>query len=84
MSDLAFSARLASVRATPSRANDVRTVCRIQFEAHDLGVVDELVELLADNLEISLRRLPPEPTPMELAINGEVLPPSAGRRRTRR
>lgn len=86
-------ARLASVRATPSRADDVRTVVRVMLELHDVPV-DPLVELLDEQVIFSVARAAPTPTPLEEAIaeapepqhaNGTydepVVIPSAGRRR---
>jgi hypothetical protein len=51
---LDFSARLASIRSTPSRADDVDTVTRIVLEAHDLEGVEWLTNRLGQDLAISV------------------------------
>ena len=83
-----FRARFASSRTTPSRADDARTVTRLQFEAHDISV-DELHEMLSETVMLQVMLAPPAMTPMEEAIevskNGSaaatVVVPDAGRRR---
>ncbi|HXJ31404.1 MAG TPA: hypothetical protein VNG35_12235 [Gemmatimonadales bacterium] len=82
--------RLASVRATPSRADDVRTVVRVLLEFHDIPV-DSLIELLDEQVGVVIARAAPAATPLEMAIarapetNGtstdSVTLPAAGRRR---
>jgi len=71
-----FAARLASIRSTPSRSDDVSTVTRILFEAHDISV-DALVRELGEDLVVDWARRGPTPTPLEEAIeasstNGRV------------
>jgi len=86
-----FYARIAAVRGTPSRADDVRTVVRINLEAHDLDPA-WLFENLGDAVSIELRSIPPPKLPMDEALeqtyesyetNGqaEVGPVQQGRRR---
>ncbi len=82
-----FRARLAAVRGTPSRADDVRTVVRLNLECHDLPGDDWifLATNIGEELAIHLEHAPPAPTPLEEAIDAateqEVVVPSAGRRR---
>lgn len=88
-----FTARLAAVRATPSRADDVKTVTRISLEAHDISV-DALVEILGDDVRVNLVKAAMPLTPIEQAIdeaedvetedqgtNGHDVEVSVGRRR---
>lgn len=84
-----FAARVASVRITPSRADDVATVIRVIVEAHDI-TCDPLVELIDKQVAVRLDLLPLPLTPIETAIaeadddrseGNSVLVPSAGRRR---
>jgi hypothetical protein len=87
-----FRARLASVRTTPSRSDDARTVTRVMFEAHDIEV-DPLNELLDKDVFLTLHEAPVARTPLEAAIasaspngvgesaEGTASIPSAGRRR---
>jgi hypothetical protein len=86
---LEFSARLASIRSTPSRSDDAETVTRILFEAHDLEGVEWLTNRLGQDLAISVGsagRLPLDEAledlaaPDEPATNGSV-EVSAGRRK---
>jgi hypothetical protein len=82
--------RLASVRATPSRAEDARTVVRVMLEFHDIPV-DPLIELLDEQVGVAIARAAPAATPLEMAIatapetNGTlddpITLPAAGRRR---
>lgn len=48
-----FRARLAAVRGTPSRADDVRTVVRLNLEAHDIPS-DWLFSQLGEDLTVDL------------------------------
>ncbi|HKE93910.1 MAG TPA: hypothetical protein VKB34_06370 [Povalibacter sp.] len=48
-----FKARLAAVRGTPSRADDVRTVVRLNLEAHDISS-DWLFSQLGEDLVVNL------------------------------
>jgi hypothetical protein len=48
-----FKARLAAVRGTPSRADDVRTVVRLNLEAHDVPT-DWLFSQLGEDLVVNL------------------------------
>jgi len=48
-----FRARLAAVRGTPSRADDVRTVVRLNLEAHDIPS-DWLFSQLGEDLVVNL------------------------------
>ena len=73
-----FTARLAAVRATPSRADDVKTVTRIVLEAHDISV-DPLVEFLGDDVRVTLATVPMPLTPIEQAID-EAEEPSSPRK----
>lgn len=86
---LEFSARLASIRSTPSRADDADTVTRIMLEAHDLEGVEWLTSRLGKDLEVSVGgavRLPLDEAlenlePAEPGENGTSVEVSAGRRR---
>jgi hypothetical protein len=92
-----FKARLAAVRGTPSRADDVRTVIRLNLEAHDIPA-DWLFEQLGEDLVVNLAQSTPSMGPlfeadeeeMEDRSNGHVedeaeservVVPSNGRRR---
>jgi hypothetical protein len=88
-----FKARLAAVRGTPSRADDVRTVVRLNLEAHDIPS-DWLFSQLGEDLVVSLAEAQASMGPLfeadeeevEDRTNGhvdedEVAVPSAGRRR---
>jgi hypothetical protein len=67
-----FRARLASVRATPSRADDVKTVTRVLLEAHDIEV-DPLVEYLGDDVRVVITSSPLPRLPLEQAIDNADL-----------
>lgn len=89
-----FRARLATVRGTPSRADDVRTVVRLNLEAHDIST-DWLFEQLGEDLVVDLNLGPLVKLPLDEALeqsspNGtvdhsteqeQVVVPSNGRRR---
>ena len=89
-----FKARLAAVRGTPSRADDVRTVVRLNLEAHDIPS-DWLFSQLGEDLVVNLAEGTVSMGPLfeaegeeevEDASNGhvdeeEVVVPSNGRRR---
>jgi hypothetical protein len=62
-----FRARLASVRATPSRADDVRTVTRVMLEAHDIPV-DPLVGYLGEDVRVTITTIPPPLLPLDEAL----------------
>lgn len=79
-----FAARVASVRITPSRADDVKTVVRVIIESHDISC-DPLVGLIDKDVAVTLELLPLPLTPIEKAIEQAskeaVAVPAAGRRR---
>lgn len=83
-----FAARVASVRVTPSRADDVSTVIRVVVEAHDI-TCDPLIQLIDKQVAVRLEVMPLPLTPIEEAIEAAyeeedpepVAVPTAGRRR---
>lgn len=89
-----FKARLAAVRGTPSRADDVRTVVRLNLEAHDIPS-DWLFSQLGEDLTVTLSEVTVSMGPLfegedetETSTNGtaeyaeeEVAMPSNARRR---
>lgn len=86
-----FKARLAAVRGTPSRADDVKTVIRLNLEAHDISS-DWLMSQLGNDVVVDVNLSPLEKLPLEVAIDEAASPngtvdervevPSAGRRRS--
>jgi hypothetical protein len=86
-----FRARLASIRTTPSRSDDAKTVTRVLLEAHDTPL-DPLGGYIDAEVYVTLQEADLPRTPLESAIeraNGanqgpvdEIASvPSAGRRR---
>jgi|SRR5215469_17442884 len=66
-----FKARLAAVRGTPSRADDVRTVVRLNLEARDIPG-DWLFSQLGEDLVVNLAEVTPSMGPLFEAEKAEV------------
>ena len=66
-----FKARLAAVRGTPSRADDVRTVVRLNLEAHDIPS-DWLFSQLGEDLVVNLVEATPSMGPLFESDEQEV------------
>ncbi|HKD00462.1 MAG TPA: hypothetical protein VKG20_20635 [Methylomirabilota bacterium] len=80
---LEFSARLITVRSTPSRSEDADTATRLVFEAHDI-TTDWLTMHLGQSLQLAIDTGPPPRLPLDDALaeaDGHVAVPGAGRRR---
>jgi hypothetical protein len=66
-----FKARLAAVRGTPSRADDVRTVVRLNLEAHDVST-DWLFSQLGEDLVVNLAEVTASMGPLFEAEEAET------------